>query len=106
MTDIDVGRAAILDLGSEDYYFLGDAAVYLPSVAADRRSEVARDAMRQLLSEGRVRLYFGKLATNDVDPVPLGEALRAIDDPRAWDYTFHPNLYCVANTEAGDAVYR
>ena len=31
MTRIDEGRAAILDLGSEDYYHLADAAAYLPT---------------------------------------------------------------------------
>ena len=95
-----------MDLGSEDYYYLGDAAAYVPSVPAERRAGVAREAMRQLLREGLVQLYFGNLATNKVVPLPLDEALRAVDDPRAWDGTLHPNGYCFANTAAGDAVYR
>jgi hypothetical protein len=105
MTDIDVGRAAILDLGFEDYYHLGDAATYLPTIAADRRADVAREAMRQLLTEGLVELYFGKMASNDVAIVPLSHALKVLDDPRAWDGTHHPNSYCFANTDAGGAAY-
>lgn len=107
MTHIDAARAAILDLGSEDYYHLADAAVYLPTVPPDERASVAREAMRQLLVEGLVEVSFGHFATNAMSVLPMAEALRVIDDPRAWDpEAFHPNSHCFANTDAGDAVYR
>ena len=107
MTHIDAGRAAILDLGSEDYYYLAEAAAYLPTVPTDERASVAREAMRQLLCEGLVELFFGDFATNAMTVLPQAEALRAIDDPKAWDVeAFYPNSYCFLNTDAGDAVYR
>ena len=107
MTHIEAGRAAILDLGSEDYYHLADAAVYLPTVPPEERAPVAHAAMRQLLQEGLVELFFGHFATNAMSALPLTEALRVIDDPKAWDpEAFHPNSYCFSNTDAGDAVYR
>ena len=107
MTDIDAARRAILDLGSEDYYHLADAAVYLPSVAPEQRGVAAREAMRQLLREGLVQIYFGRMASNDVTAVPLEAALREIEDPHAWDAEhYYPDGYCFANTDAGDAVYR
>lgn len=107
MTDIDDCRRAILDLGSEDYYHLADAAVYLPTISPARRLEVAREAMRQLLNEGLVGLYFGRMATNEVDPVPLVRALEVIEDSSAWngEHT-EPDVYCFANTDAGDDEYR
>lgn len=107
MTDIDVGKIAILDLGSEDYYHLADAAAYLPTVAPERRVEVARAAMRELLREGLVQLVLGEFATSEFRVVPLAEALRVVDDARAWDVeAYHPTIYAFLNTEAGDAVYR
>ena len=107
MTDIDVGKIAILDLGSEDYYHLADAAAYLPTIAPERRAEVARVAMRELLRDGLVQLVFGEFATNAFQEVPLAEALRVIDDPGAWDVeAYHPKTYAFLNTDAGDAVYR
>ena len=106
MTEIDIARAAILDLGSEDYYHLADAAVYLPSIPADQRAAVAREAMRQLLSERLVELHFGEFAQNKFVIVPLQEALRIIDEAQAWDpETSNPNVYCFVNTDAGDAVH-
>jgi hypothetical protein len=106
MSDIDVARAAILDLGCEDYYHLADAATYLPSVAAEKRLDVAREAIRQLLSEGLIELHFGQFATNSFAVVPVNEALEVINDPRAWDVeAFHPNSYCFLNTDGGDRVY-
>ena len=107
MTDIDAARRTILDLGSEDYYDLADAAAYLPSVAQDQKAAVAREAMRQLLREGLVQVYFGRMATNEVEALALEAALLVLDDPHAWDVEhFYPNAYCFANTDAGDAVYR
>ena len=107
MTNIEAGRAAILDLGSEDYYHLADAAAYLPTVPPDERASVARDAMRQLLREGLVELCFGDLATNNMTVLPVAEALRVVDDPHAWDVEhYYPNSYCFLNTDAGDAAYR
>ncbi|HEX6814753.1 MAG TPA: hypothetical protein VF102_03685 [Gemmatimonadaceae bacterium] len=107
MTDIEVARAAILDLGSEDYYHLGDAAVYLPTIAEDRRADVAREAMRELLNEGLVRLYLGVFATKDLKVLPLEQALRVLDDASAWDAeATYPKAYCFLNTHAGDAVSR
>ncbi len=47
MDYIEVARRAILDLGSEDYYHLADAAAYLPSVPVQLRRAVAREAMFQ-----------------------------------------------------------
>ena len=106
MLDLDAGRAAILDLGSEDYYHLADAAVYLPTVPLEERRGVARAAMRQLLGEGLVQLFFGDLARNVVTAVPVDEALVVIEDPQAWDPEhYYPNSYCFLNTDAGDAVY-
>ena len=107
MTTIREGRSAILDLGSEDYYHLADAAAYLPGVPAEQRRTVAREALRQLLTEGLVELYFGRMATNEMAVLPMDEALRVIEDPDAWDVErYHPEAYCFLNTAAGDAVYR
>ena len=107
MTDIEVGKNAILDLGSEDYYHLAEAATYLPTIAPERRAEVARAAMRDLLRDGLVQLVFGEFATNAFLVVPLAEALRVMNDPRAWDVAaYYPKTYAFLNTDAGDAVYR
>jgi hypothetical protein len=107
MTDIDDCRRAILDLGSEDYYHLADAATYLPTIAPARRVEVAREAMRQLLREGLVGLYYGRMATNDVDAVPLIRALEVIQDSTAWNSeNTETGVFCFANTDAGDVEYR
>jgi hypothetical protein len=107
MTDIDDCRKAILDLGSEDYYHLADAGTYLPTISPGRRVEVAREAMRQLLREGLVRLYFGRMATNAVDPVSLIKALEVIEDSTAWNSEHTgAEVYCFANTDAEDDEYR
>jgi hypothetical protein len=63
MDYVAIARHAILDLGSEDYYHLADAAAYLPSVPAHQRHAVAREALLQLVDEGLVQLFFGRLAT-------------------------------------------
>jgi hypothetical protein len=107
MTDIDDCRRAILDLGSEDYYHLADAATYLPNISPARRVELAREAMRQLLHEGLVQIYFGRLATNEVDSVPLMKALVVIQDSTAWNAEYpEAGTYSFANTDAGDDEYR
>ena len=104
MNEIAVARHAILDLGSEDYYHLGDAAAYLSTVPEDRRRDVAKDALLALIQEGYVQLYFGRMATNDVAPVRLQDVVRVLDDAGAWE--LHGNeVYCFANTPQGDELY-
>ena len=108
MDYIASARAAILDLGSEDYYHLGDAAAYLPTVPADQRESAAREAMLQLVEEGLVDLFFGRMATNDVVRVPLDQVPALLNNPRSWDPEADLNhqSYCFLNTDRGDAVYR
>jgi hypothetical protein len=51
MDYIAAARHAIPDLGSEDYYHLADATAYLPTVPAEHRHTVAREAMLQLVEQ-------------------------------------------------------
>jgi hypothetical protein len=108
MDHLTTARQVILEFGSEDYYHLADAAAYLDSVPADERQALAREAMLQLLEEGLVQLFFGRLATNDVTPVPLEAARAILNTPGAWDPEQDVNhqSYAFANTDRGDAVYR
>ena len=81
---IAAARHAILDLGSEDYYHLADATAYLPTVPAEHRHTVAREAMLQLVEQGFVELFFGELATNDMTPVPPAQVRAVLNNPSAW----------------------
>jgi hypothetical protein len=105
MTHIDLARHAILDLGSEDYYHLGDAAANLASLPADQRREIARQAMLQLVEEGKVQLFFGRMATNEVKSLNPKQALIAVNDPTSWNL-HGSDVYCFANTSDGDAAYQ
>jgi hypothetical protein len=108
MDHIDVARRAILDLGSEDYYHLGDAETYLPSVPLAQRHAVAREALSQLIQEGLVQLFFGRMATNDVAPVARDRVAAILDDPNAWEpeADLDHQSFCFTNTPLGDSVYQ
>ena len=100
-------RHVILELGSEDYYHLADAAAYLPMVPADQRHAAAREAMLQLVEEGLVGIYYGRHANNDVTAVTADRAREVLNNPRAWDPESDVNglSHCFLNTDRGDAVY-
>jgi hypothetical protein len=107
MDHIAAARHAILDLGSEDYYHLADAAAYLPTVPEAERHAVAREAMLQLVEEGLVAIYFGTHALNEVTRVAEDQVSRVLNNPRSWDPLADVNgrSYSFANTDRGDAVY-
>jgi hypothetical protein len=106
MDYLAIARHAILDLGSEDYYHLADAAAYLPTVPEQLRKPVAREAMLQLVDEGLVELFHGQLATNDMSPVPRDRVLAVLDDPSAWagERDSDGRAYGFANTDRGDEL--
>jgi hypothetical protein len=108
MDDVAAARHAILDLGSEDYYHLADAAVYLPTVPAEHRHAAAREAMSQLVEEGFVQLFFGRLATNEMSPVPQDQVPAVLNDSSAWtgETDASGRAYAFLNTDRGDKLYQ
>ena len=101
-------RYAILALGAEDLWHLGNADTYLPTIPPELRHTTAHQALLELIAEGLVELRFGRMATNSVTTVPLERVATILQDPDAWDPTKDVGHqgYCFINTEAGDEAYR
>jgi hypothetical protein len=107
MDHIATARQAILELGSEDYWHLCDAAVYLPSVPVEQRQAVAREALLQLVTEGLVEIAYGHFATNAVKTVPREEVAAVLNNPDAWrSLDLGDQSYVFVNTDRGDEAYR
>jgi len=107
MDHIATARQAILDLGSEDYYHIADAAAYLPAVQPEERRDVARQALLELLEEGLIQVFFGRFATNEMSAVPTDQVPAILNNPAAWDPAadVDDQCYCFANTDRGDTAY-
>ncbi len=107
MDYVAIARHAILDLGSEDYYHLADAAAYLPALPKEQRLAAARDAMLQLVAEGLVEIAFGRLATNEVSPVPMARVAAVLHSRDAWnpEADVDNQSYVFTNTDRGNAMY-
>jgi hypothetical protein len=97
----------ILEMGSEDYYGLYDAPVYLPDTPREQAITTARDVIRSLVREGLVDICIGTWRANDFTPVPADRLDAILDDPSSWEATggIDSPVYVFANTPLGDSVY-
>jgi hypothetical protein len=76
MDYIAAARHAIPDLGSEDYYHLADGTAYLPTVPAEHRHTVAREAMLQLVEQGVRRTLLWRASDERYDTCPARPGAR------------------------------
>jgi hypothetical protein len=84
-------KGLVLEMGLEDWIPLPEAvatAELRQAVSADRDAWVAvSDALKDLVLEGRVRLYRGRWDDDDPRELSEGEALKVLGEEH-W-YAFH-----------------
>ena len=98
-------EAKLLDDHSDDFYGLWefDWQLNTDGFDADRQKRIA--LLRSLVGAGFIELYFGPFR-DAPHPLPLGEALAAIDEPSSWlpPSDAEQEVYYLATSAAGQAL--